>query len=76
MKIEEPHLQTLSKHKHIYDLFVSSGTVVGFTHDIQTEVLNAYRVHDPHYHYNHNCPACVAEMISIIYRWYLKQINE
>jgi predicted metal-dependent HD superfamily phosphohydrolase len=50
--------------------------VVGFTHDIQSEVLNAYRVHDAHYHYNASCPACVAEMISIIYRWYLKQINE
>lgn len=68
-----PHLQTLSQYEYIYDNFVKTGELVGFAPHIRSEVAAAYRVADPHYHWNDGCPACIAEMITVIYRWYKNQ---
>jgi len=76
MNVEEKHLQTLSKHKHIYDLFEKTGEVVNFHQDIRREIVDAYKVHNPYFHYNDNCQACVTEMLSIIYRWYKQVTNK
>jgi len=67
---ENPHLQTLLRHKHIYDLFEHTGELVGFHPHIRNEVVNAYKSEHPHYDYNRNCGECVMEMITTIYRWY------
>lgn len=70
MNVEEKHLQILSKHKHIYDLFTQTGEVVNLNHDIQKEIVDAYKVYFTYFTYNNNCLACVTEMLGIIYRWY------
>ena len=69
----EPHLQILSNHKHIYDLFMQTGEVVNLYPHIKDEIVNAYRTQHPHYHYNSNCSACVAEMLTTIYSYYNQQ---
>jgi hypothetical protein len=66
---DEPHLQILLAHKGIWDLFKVSQEIVGFHPHIQDAVLEAYRVEHPHYSYNRNCPACVAEFLSLAYRY-------
>ena len=69
-KQEEPHLKVLSQHKHIYDLFMQTGEVVNLHPHIKEEIVNAYRIEHPHYHYNSNCSACIAEMLTTIYSYY------
>lgn len=71
---EGKHLQTLLKHKHIYDLYEKTDEIVGFSHEIQNEVLEAYKVHDPHYHYQRTCPVCVAQFLHTVYSWLKTQI--
>lgn len=71
---EEKHLQTLLKHKHIFDLYEKTGEVVSFSHEVQNEVLEAYRVYDPHYHYQRTCPVCVAQFLNTVYTWLNKQL--
>ena len=71
---EENCLTVLSKHKHIYDLFQQTGEIVNFYHEIQNELLDAYQLIDPHYSYNRSCPACVAEFMVTIYRWYKSRV--
>jgi hypothetical protein len=45
--------------------------VVNFSHDIQSEILTAYReLVDPHYRYNSSCPVCVVEFLVRVYSWY------
>ena len=73
---ENPHLKTLSTHKHIYDLYTKCGEIVCFHHHIQAEVLEAYRSYDPHYRYNSSCPVCVAEFLNTAYKWYESEINK
>ena len=63
------------KYQHIYDLYAKCGEVVNFHKHIQDELLEAFRVHDPHYRYNSKCPVCVAEFLHNIYSWYKKQID-
>lgn len=70
----EPHLQILSQHKHIYDLFVQTGEVVNLHPHIKEEIVNAYRVEHPHYHYNSSCSACVVEMLQQVYQYYNSKI--
>ena len=70
MSEENPHLKTLSNHKHIYDLYMKCGEIVSFHHHIQAEVLEAYRSHDPNYRYQNTCPVCVAEFLNTAYKWY------
>ena len=69
----KPHLQTLLKHKHIYDMYMKTQELVGFTLQIRQEVVDAYKVEHPHYSYNQNCHVCVTEMLVTIYRYYEKQ---
>jgi len=71
----EPHLQVLSAHKPIWDLFKASQEVVGFYPHIQDAVLEAYRVEHPHYNYNRNCPVCVAEFLTLAYRYFESKTN-
>ena len=72
---EKPHLKTLLEHKHIYDFFMRSQELVGFHPHIQDAVFNAYMVYDPHFHVNRTCPACVAEALVKIYKWYENESN-
>ena len=65
-----PHLKVLQKHKHIYDFYVHTGELVNFHADIHNEVIEAYRVVNPHYHYNRSCPACVCDMLKDVYKYY------
>ena len=76
MNVEEKHLQTLSKHKHIFDLYEKTNELVNFYHDIQKEIVDVYKVYHPYYHYNNNCLSCVVEMINTIYWWYNQIINQ
>ena len=69
-KQEEPHLQILSKHKHIFDLFVKTGEIVGLYPHIKSEIVQAYRVYDHTYKFNERCNACVGEMLTTVYRYY------
>ena len=69
-----PHLKVLAKHKHIYDFYVHTGELVNFHADIHNEVIEAYRVVNPHYHYNRSCPACVCDMLKDVYNYYNKTI--
>jgi hypothetical protein len=71
---EKPHLITLSKHKGIYDLYIQTGEIVNLHPHIKDEIVNAYKVEFPFYHYQKNCSVCLAEMLVTIYRWYEKQI--
>jgi len=75
MKAEKKHLQVLSEHKHIYDFFMRSQELVGFHPHIQDAVFSAYIVHDPHFHVNRTCPACVAEALINIYKWFENESN-
>jgi len=70
---EKPHLQTLLKHKHIYDMYMKTQELVGFPLHVRQEVVDAYRVEHPHYTYNQNCHVCVCEMLVTIYRYYENQ---
>ena len=65
-----PHLLTLLQHRHYYQMFVVSETLVNFHGPVQNAIVEAYKVHDPHYHYDRNCGACVAEMLVTVYRWF------
>jgi hypothetical protein len=74
-KEEKPHLKILSNHKHIFDLFEQTGEMVNLHPHIRDEIVSAYRVENPHFHYNGNCGVCVIDMMITIYRWYNQQIN-
>lgn len=68
------HLKVFAEHQHIHDFFMRTGELVNFHHHIQSELLEAYKANvDPYYSYNNSCPACVAEFITKIYRWYKQQ---
>ena len=67
---EDKRMQVYAKYKSIYDLFVISGEIVNFSPDKQMELLMTYRIDFPHYSYNMNCQACVAEFLSKAYRHY------
>jgi len=70
---EDKHLQTLLKHKHIYDLYARTQEIVGLSPEIRGEIVNAYRnLHDAHYHHNDGCQMCIVEMLTTIYSWYNK----
>jgi len=53
---------------------MKTGEIVNFHSHVRKEVVDAYKVHDPHYHYNDACSVCIAEMLVTIYRWYNTQI--
>lgn len=74
VKLEEKHLAILSKHKHFYDLFIRTGELVGFTHEIQNELLEVYKMADPIYTYNNRCGACVGTFLVNVYKTFHDQI--
>ena len=64
-------MQTFARHKHIYDFYSKTGEMVNFHHDIQQELLVAYRAKvDPYYTFSNTCPVCVCDFLNQIYRWY------
>ena len=68
---EELHLHIFAAHRHFYDFFTKTGELVNFSHEIQNDLLNAYKeLHDPYYHYVRTCPVCVVDFLNTIYRWY------
>ncbi len=71
-KEENSYSKVFDKHRHIYDLFERSGELVNFHHEIQSELLEAYRegTGDHHYNYPRHCPACIAEFLTKVYKWY------
>lgn len=69
MNKEEQHTAVFAKHKHYYDFYVKTGELVNFNHDIQAELLAAYRTaKDAYYTYNNSCKVCVIEFLKNIYR--------
>lgn len=75
MKLDDQHLQTLLKHKHFYDLFKTSGELVGFTHEIQNELLEVMRTKDPYFTYNSRCGACVGSFLVNVYKRFNEYIH-
>jgi hypothetical protein len=65
----------LSKHEHIWTLFQQSGEVVNFFPETRKELVEAYKVFNPHYHVNLSCGACIAEMLKIIYNFYNEKVH-
>lgn len=56
---------------------MACGEIVNFSHEVQSEILTAYReLAEPHYHYQNTCPVCVAEFLVKVYNWYNKNNNE
>jgi hypothetical protein len=50
---------------------MATGEMVNFHHEVQAELLAAYRAEfDPYYAYQKTCAACVAEFLTLIYRQY------
>jgi hypothetical protein len=72
---EQPHLKTLLKHKHYHDMIVNSGELVNFWDDVQNELLEVYRLKEPHYNYNRRCPACVCEFLVNLYKLYKDDLH-
>lgn len=75
-KLNQVQLDTLKKHKHLYDLFIKSGVVVNFNMDIQNELLEIYRTIDPVYTYNNRCGACVGAFLVNVYKTFADQIAD
>jgi len=72
---ENNYLAVFAKHKHYYDMFAASGEVVNFNHDVQDELLEAYRgLFDEYYNYSRTCKVCVIEFLMLAYRKYLNKI--
>jgi hypothetical protein len=74
VKLDVKHLEVLSKHKHFYDLFMKTGELVGFTHEIQNELLEVYKIVDPIYTYNNRCGACIGTFLSNVYKTFNGQL--
>ena len=69
MPVEDKHTATFARHKHYYDFYTKTGELVNFNHDVQNELLIAYReTKDKYYRYNNSCPVCVIEFLNNIYR--------
>jgi hypothetical protein len=50
---------------------MACGEIVNFNHDVQSEILEAYKeLVDPYYHYQRTCPVCVAEFLVRVYTWF------
>lgn len=71
IKTDSQHMKVFAKHRHYYDFFMATGEMVNFHHEVQAELLVAYRAEfDVFYDYQKTCPACVAEFLTLIYRQY------
>lgn len=74
MKLDSKHLETLLKHKHHYDLFKTSGELVGFSHEAQNELLEVMRTKDPYFTYNNRCGACVGSFLVNVYKTFSDEL--
>lgn len=63
-------IDVFTKHKPIYDLYAKTGEIVNLHSHIRNEIVNAYKLAHPNYHYNQNCDTCVAEMLHTTFKWY------
>jgi hypothetical protein len=67
--IEDKHTLIFAKHRHFYDFYIKTGELVNFSHEVQSELLAAYRAtKDAYYTYNNSCKVCVIEFLLNIYR--------
>ena len=73
--LDAKHLAILLRHKHFYDLFKVSGELVGFTHEIQNELLEVMRTRDPYYQYNVRCGACIGNFLANVYNSFNEQLH-
>lgn len=74
--LNQEQLDVLLKHKHYYDLFSKTGSLVNFSAEVQNELLSIYRVADPAYTYNHRCPACVGSFLVNVYKTFKNQLPD
>ena len=74
VQLDATSLAVLSKHKHFYDLFMKTGELVGFSHEIQNELLQVYKKADPIYTYNSRCGACVGTFLVNVYKTFHEQL--
>jgi hypothetical protein len=74
VQLDATSLAVLSKHKHFYDLFMKTGELVGFSHEIQNELLQVYKKADPIYTYNSRCGACVGSFLVNVYKTFHEQL--
>lgn len=74
-KLDARHLEILLKHKHFYDLFITSGELVNFSLETQNELLEVYRTKDPYYTYNNRCGACVGSFLVNVYKTFNEYIH-
>ena len=73
---EEPaHVKILKKYYHHYDLFIKTGELVNFNHDIQDELLQVLRIKHQGYEYNRRCDACVCEFLVLTYREFKAELG-
>ena len=74
VELDATSLAVLSKHKHYFDLFMKTGELVGFTHEVQNELLQVYKKADPIYTYNSRCGACVGTFLVNVYKTFNDQL--
>lgn len=74
VELDATSLAVLSKHKHYFDLFMKTGELVGFSHEIQNELLQVYKKADPIYTYNSRCGACVGTFLVNVYKTFHDQL--
>jgi hypothetical protein len=53
---------------------MQTGEIVNFHHHIQNEILEAFKLEHPHYHYQRTCPVCVANFLVTVYNWYNQNV--
>jgi hypothetical protein len=75
VQLDATSLAVLAKHKHYYDLFIKTGELVGFTHEVQNELLEVYKKADPIYTYNSRCGACVGTFLVNVYKTFNEQLH-
>ena len=68
VKLEENHLESLSKYRHHYELFVKTGELIGLTQEAQNELFEIYKLYDPYYTYNNRCGACIGAFLVNVYK--------
>lgn len=63
-------MEVLARHRPIYENYQKTGEMINLHPHIRQEIVDAYRVEFPHYHYNGSCYVCILEMMATIYKWY------
>ena len=74
VELDATSLAVLSKHKHYFDLFMKTGELVNFTHEVQNDILAVYQKAAPGYTYNRGCGACVGAFLFLVYKTFNDQL--